>query len=73
MKRILLLILFMLNMAMTFAQKVYRGTSSYQSDILFTYRDNKVYRKNESYQSSILLNSSAPLHPIILYILLYNL
>ena len=26
---------------MTFAQKVYRGTSSYQSDILFIYRDNK--------------------------------
>ena len=50
--------------------KMYSGTSSYQSDILFTYRDNKVYRKNESYQSSILLNSSAPLHPIILYILL---
>ena len=63
----------MLNMTVTFAQKMYRGTSSYQSDILFTYRDNKVYHKNESYQSSILLNSTAPLHPIILYLLLYYL
>ena len=52
--------------------KMYSGTSPYQSDILFTYKDNKVYRKNEPYSSSVLLTTSARVHPIILYLILFT-
>ena len=52
--------------------KMYNGTSPYQSDILFTYKDNKVYRKNEPYSSSVLLTTSARVHPIILYLILFT-
>ncbi|MEI7982232.1 MAG: hypothetical protein WCI71_11310, partial [Bacteroidota bacterium] len=35
---------------------VYRGTSSYSSDITMTIRDNKIYKGTSNYSSDILAN-----------------
>ena len=53
-KQSILLILFILNMAMTFAQKAYRGTSSYASDIVCNVEKGKVYRGQSRYTSDII-------------------
>ena len=52
--RTILLILFILNMAMTFAQKVYSGTSTYASDIVCNVDQGKVYRGQSRYTSDII-------------------
>ena len=58
-KQSILLILFILNMAMTFAQKAYRGTSSYASDIVCNVEKGKVYRGQSRYTSDMAQTSIA--------------
>ena len=44
----------MLNVVMTFAQKVYRGISSYTSDIVCNVDQGKVYSGQSRYTSDII-------------------
>ena len=54
-QRTLLTVCFCLAFVSSFAQvKVYKGNSSYSSDVICTLRGNKVYKGNSSYQSDIL-------------------
>jgi hypothetical protein len=36
--------------------KVYRGSSSYSSDVVFTIKDGKLYKGNSNYNSDIFAN-----------------
>ena len=54
-KRILIMTFFCLAFLSGFSQvKVYKGNSSYSSDVLCTLKDNKVYKGNSSYNNDIL-------------------
>ena len=57
MKRFLLLSIMLLTMGFVNAQtEVYKGTSSYSSDVICNLSDGKVYKKNSSYSSDVICN-----------------
>ena len=70
MKRIILIIITLISingMAQTY---LYKGNSSYSSDILYSFDGKHVYRGRSSYSSDILYNMDGPIPLPILMMLI---
>ena len=59
MKQIILIAIMILSIGFANAQtKVYKGTSSYSSDVICNLNNDKVYKKTSSYSSDVICNVS---------------
>lgn len=75
MRHLLIILLWLLGAGFAQGQTVYRGRSSYESDVVGTWRDGRLYARTSSYQRDILFtyrdnrvyaNSSVYRHDVLL-------
>ena len=53
-KAVIIFLLYIMSISNIYAQKIYRGNSSYSSDIVCTHDQGKVYRGNSTYSSDVI-------------------
>ena len=69
--RKIFIILFAIICSAVMAQtRFYKGNSSYNSDILYTWDGKSLYKGNSSYSSDILYNMDGPIPPPILMMIM---